>query len=412
MSEPSVTGGQVPASLLEADLAPLWQLVATRLEQRGEDWRGSARRPRLSSRGVQLLGSLLGRRPGSMIDLGELEAALVARGAGDDLAGALERLGHPVSTEPARRRAERARAAAAKRAARDVAEGWPEAWATDWVDEIVAAGVLRRLEPDEAAALVHDVRRVLDELNALATGDPISRTDLAATVLGSSHALDTGSRREVAVTRALARRHGSGDARALWESAGAHTDLVSAPALCWALPVLSHSPVSSMATSATDAGLPLHLSQMALRAHPVQVRRATRILVVENPRVVEAAAQRRTPLPLVCTNGNPSHTVTLLIDQLLACSAELHYHGDFDAAGLAIAQRMQARGVVPWRMTAEDYLAAVQAAERQGVELPLDERAAPDTPWDPRLSECFEQRRLVVHQERLLDELLDPLSPT
>jgi len=128
--------------------------------------------------------------------------------------------------------------------------------------------------------------------------------------------------------------------------------------------------------------------------------------VVENPRVVEAAAQSRSPAAVVAANGNPSGAVRLLIRQLDAGGAHLRYHGDFDAAGLAICGRMHAIGCTPWRMTSGDYLAALDAADAEGVDLPTDEEPVPPTPWEPALQRVFDDHRRIVHEERLLPGLL------
>lgn len=134
--------------------------------------------------------------------------------------------------------------------------------------------------------------------------------------------------------------------------------------------------------------------------------RGSRILVVENPRIVEAAAQRHASTPVISTNGNPSSTVLLLLSQLLASGAELRYHGDFDAAGLAICARVMALGLIPWRMSAADYLEAVASADAEGAVLPRDTRAPGPTPWEPSLQSIFAQNRRIVHQERLLSALI------
>ena len=68
---------------------------------------------------------------------------------------------------------------------------------------------------------------------------------------------------------------------------------------------------------------------------------------------------------------------------------------------------MHALGMMPWRMDATDYLAAIEAAESSGVALPTDTTGPPVTPWDPVLKSVFAERRLVVHEERLLEQLLD-----
>jgi hypothetical protein len=59
-------------------------------------------------------------------------------------------------------------------------------------------------------------------------------------------------------------------------------------------------------------------------------------------------------------------------------------------------------------MTADDYRQAIQAADADAVTLPRHDGSAPPTPWDPGLRVAFQQRRSVVHEERLLDELLAP----
>ena len=126
------------------------------------------------------------------------------------------------------------------------------------------------------------------------------------------------------------------------------------------------------------------------------------MLIVENPRVLEHAAQRGATTPMICANGNPSTTVSLLIDGLLAAGATLRYHGDFDVAGLAMCARMHARGVEPWRMSVADYRAALDEADRQGVALPVDRAPCEPTPWEPELEGVFDELRRIVHEERLL----------
>ena len=108
----------------------------------------------------------------------------------------------------------------------------------------------------------------------------------------------------------------------------------------------------------------------------------------------------------MCANGNPSATVQLLARQLVAGGVEVRYHGDFDAAGIAMCARMQAVGAMPWRMTAVDYADALAAADAQAVELPVDKHDAPPTPWDPELAVAFNRDRRIVHEERLLGALV------
>jgi uncharacterized protein (TIGR02679 family) len=314
-------------------------------------------------------------------------------------------LGHPVSAEPARRRAERAERKQVRRATRVIVSAWPEPWAARWIDEVIRAGILRRFSCERAEELLQNVRAVLDYLER-DQSDPISRVDLAAQVLGSAHALDNGTRIEAAVTRALAFKLGPADHRDLWSRAGVHLDLTSAPALTWRLPLIDDCGIAPVATAALNAGIPLPLTRLALELHPARVTRGSRIWVVENPRVVEAAVQMRASISVVTTNGQPSSTVLLLLNQLLNAGAELRYHGDFDAAGLAICERLRRLGLVPWRMSAADYRAALSAADTQGALLPKDPDAPGPTPWDPALQREFDLERRIVHEERFLPGLL------
>lgn len=400
----------VPASLRSGELDVLWERVRERLETSGLDNRGRLRVPDLSSRGRLALQSLIDRRPRAMVDLGVLEAALVRLGVGEDLPIALDALGYPVSGEPAARRAERAERRRAHAAARAACNSWPEPWTLEWIDDVIRAGVLRAFDEDQARHLVAQVRQVLDRLEQ-GPAFRTSRVDLAAKVLGSSHALDTGTRLEAAVTRALRFELGDEDTRNLWEQAGVHLDLTSAPALTWALPLVSECDLTTLALAATARGIPLHLSRFALERHPADVVPGTPLLVVENPRIVEAAAQAHSPTPVISTNGQPSSTVLLLLAQLREAGADLYYHGDFDTPGLAICARMATLGLTPWHMSARDYGDALVAADSEATPLPLEMVPPGSTPWDPSLRELFDRERRIVHEERLLPRLIEaPLA--
>jgi uncharacterized protein (TIGR02679 family) len=396
----------VPVSLRLRELDPLWARARARLESRGHGCRGRVPIPELSSSAKLALKALVGRPVGKTVDLAALEAGLARLGVGDDLATALATLGHNVSGEPARRRDARAERKEVWHAARGIASEWPEPWGRKWIDEVIRAGILRGFDREQARGLMRQVRAVVDHLEQDRPA-PISRVDLAARVLGSAHALDNGTRVEAAVARAIAFKLGPAARRDLWAQAGVHFDLTSVPALTWGLPLTDKCGLVHVAARALDAGIPLHLSRFALETHPADVARGSRILVVENPRIVEAAAQRQAVTPIVSTNGSPSSTVLLLLTQLLDAGAELRYHGDFDTAGLAICERMMRLGLAPWRMSTADYRAALAAADAEGAVLPRDPHAPGATPWDPTLREDFAGERRIVHQERLLPGLIE-----
>jgi uncharacterized protein (TIGR02679 family) len=121
--------------------------------------------------------------------------------------------------------------------------------------------------------------------------------------------------------------------------------------------------------------------------------------------VVQAAAERELPGPLVCLLGNPSAAGTLLLDRVLAAGARVRYHGDFDWPGLAIAGRVLARGATPWRLSAADYRAALP----DGVGVPLTGSEVA-TPWDPSLQLALRESGRGVHEEAVLDSLLADLA--
>lgn len=392
----------VPASLVDPELGQVWEAVRSRLERTGLDNRGRMRLPALSPRSRHVLESVAGRRLAATIPLDALESGLIRLGVGSDLPDALTALGAPVSLTPGLRRAARAEAAAGRRHARSLVAEWPDEWATEWLEGVIRAGALAGMGPDEASEFVTTVQRLLEKLPA--TGEPsVSRVDLAARVAGSAHALDEGTRLAAAFGRALRHLHPDTADRDVWEQAGVQADLVSGAALTWGLAARPGTALASLLAGAAELGVPLHLSQFMLRRHPLQPVPETDVLVVENPRVVEAAAQRRHPGAVIAGNGHPSGTVRLLLDQLVAGGATLRYHGDFDPTGLAICERMHTNGLQPFRMGSADYLAAVESAE---ASLPLADGPAGPTPWDPDLRAEFNRHRRIVHEELLLDQIL------
>ena len=362
--------------------------------------------PDLHSDGALALQSLLGGRLSKRLDLSAVEDALSALGVSESLDEALTLLGHPPSREAASRRAGRTRSVEARTALRDCVASWPEPWAGTWCDDLIRAGRLGGLDREEVARLGSNVRRLLDQLD-LIEPPGASRTELAAGLFGSSHALDPGTRLTSFAERALRHRVEQPlEGRELWEAAGVLFDRVSVPVLTWSIPAQGDSPLDNLIRAAASGSLPLHISPLAMQRHPVVVPRGTHVLVVENPRLVEAAAERGLPYCVLATNGNPTTAVTTLLDQLRSADATLAYHGDFDAAGIGICGRMHDSGCRPWMMDASDYRQAVRSAERNGVRLDGDTRDCGATPWDPALKVAFNDARLMVHEEFVLDDVL------
>ena len=97
--------------------------------------------------------------------------------------------------------------------------------------------------------------------------------------------------------------------------------------------------------------------------------------------------------------------VDKVLRHLAQSSIELRYHGDFDWPGVAIANRAIERyGVVPWRMTVDDYS---RAARADGLRLG---DAAVEPVWDSELGAAMRTRDRAVHEESVLIELVDSLA--
>lgn len=389
--------------------------------------------PSLSPDAGLRLQSLLGRTPTRRLDLDLLERSLTAIGVGEDLDSSLTSLGSPPGVSARNRRATSERREATFRAVRAEVARWIDhgvgEWADRWVDGLARSGQLAGVDDVTARAVAADVGRLIAALEpgesdarlSDSTMSPSSRVeadrpstarnDLAARLFGSSHALDDGELLERWARRALALAFDvdpSLDGRALWAAVGVDTDLVSAPVLTWNLGLDPDTSLGAICAAATRGRVPVHLTLMALREHDVVPISVSPVLVVENPRLVEAAAQRSLTSPVIATNGNPSTAVTTLIDSLLAREVEVRVHADWDIAGIGICRRLVERGCTPWKMDADDYDAAVAAARQSPGASPsaTGPGECGPTPWDPGLEARFATERIVVHEELLIDDLL------
>jgi uncharacterized protein (TIGR02679 family) len=385
----------VPPVLLEPDFLPLWQQIAATLDRRGLDDRGWVPLPDALAPGVRArLRELVPGRSTRRLELAQLDRALGRLGT--DLPALLTAAGCPPTGRREARDADRDRRSRrdeALTAAATEALGL-EPWVVAWV------GVVRAGLPDDGAAraAVDTVARVLA---AAAEPGLRSRAEVAARVLGDAHALDRGEPARRLVGSALAARagRGHGDDADLWADAGLPGDLVATPVPTWSLPLLGDG-AAAVVRAATAAGLPSCLPTLALRDLTVDVPRGTVVVSVENPRLLEAAVQRALPIPMLCTLGNPTTAPLTLIRALLAAGAEVRHHGDLDPAGVGITARLAQLGVVPWRMTAADYRAAVTP------DLRPFEGPVPPTPWDPELQDVMTDYGRAVDEERVMDELL------
>ncbi|MGH3568573.1 MAG: TIGR02679 family protein [Pseudonocardia sp.] len=400
-----------PAWLTDPALARVWAVLRERLEARGLRTAGRIVVTGLSREERHAVSALAGRPVMTSrltLDLADLDAALAQRSGIGGLRAVVETItGAALRDRPGLRAERIADREAPYVVARELVETDPvlagASWRDEWLDGVRRAGVLARTA-DPTSAVRHAVAVLHRLLSAEASA---SRTELAAATAGGAHGLDDGSAVAVLVLRALAAQAGepvpmsTAARRELWERFGVRVDAVSTTCLTLGLRGTDQGSVTARLALAADAGDPVHLTPWDVRRCVLAVPRT--VLVCENPRVLEAAAERYGGrLPVVCTSGQPALVV---LDVLRALAdAERRYHGDFDWPGVAIANRLIAEvGVVPWRMGAGDYLAALGP-----VRLPLS-GAPVDPVWDAELGAAMRHHGVAVHEEAVLEKLLTAL---
>lgn len=363
--------------------------------------------------------SLTGRRPGASrsisIEVADLLAVVRHAGIADDLPTLVEAVSGPVDDLVARADRERTgwqEVTAAVRAAAAEIDGHLLAW----VDDLESSGLLRRFapSPELGRALAGDALQVLAAL----PGGGRPRAELAASVLGDSHALDDGRPVATLVLRGIEawtdlprRDRSASERRALWARVGVLTDELSAPALALNLPAGGDGLLARILRVHADAGEPARITLRQLVRHPVDWGPLTDrvVSVCENPTVVAAAAMRlgRACSPLVCTDGQPSGAVQTLLAQLVEAGVGLRFHVDHDVGGLRIGNLLVDRfAAVPWRMGAADYAGAAMSASG-GRTLEGD---PPDASWDDDLRRRMRQLGRAVHEEQVLEALLQDLG--
>lgn len=399
----------LPAWLRDPALAPTWARLRARLERDGLVAVGRLRLHPTSRDERHALGDLLGRivvGDRVTVDLAGLDERLRQRSGCGGLLDVLTLLDGPLRDRPA----ERIRLTAHRTEPLELARSSVQLpWADRWVDELRRTGLLTR-----AADPVLVVRQAVAALEAVLADDAPtgrSRVELAAQVFGDAHALDEDRLVHRVLLRALAAAADvdlpeSAEQRwSLWESYGVSPDLLSATCLTLGLQVEGDDPVSGRVTAATESGSPLHLTRWDLRRWTGRLR-ASDVVVCENPRVLEAVAElhggRRA---VVCTSGQPNTVVTGVLRLLAAAGCTLRSHGDFDWAGLVIANRLVAElDAVPWLMSTADYEAHARADAPPLVGAPVE------AGWDPDLAASMRAFGRSLHEESVLPVLLDRLD--
>ena len=395
-----------------SELQRLVQRLRTRLE-RGKTLQGTLALPDATAAERDAINRLLGRAPtrGSMvaISLDRLDEKLRLAGISPTLRDAVEELTGPVIDRRAEREAienewENIFGSASKRVS-----GRPEL--ESWLDQLHATGSLRRHGFPLAETLLS---KALDVLASLPARD-VTLAELAASVVGDAHALDPDTSLGSIVIRAAAalgkceRWDDAQSRREAWASVGVICDELSAPVLVLNLRASDDRPTSRVLRTYADVGEPTFLTiRQLLRAPPEFTCESVGPIayVCENPSVVATVANRlgAQSLPLICIEGQPRTATGLLLIKLQAAGIRLAYHGDFDWPGIQIANTILARHKAePWRMSAADYrTAATRFLSLSGTPIVAT--------WDDQLTPVMQSIGRGVHEEQVVDTLIDDLA--
>jgi len=388
--------------------------MADRLERNGLQARGRITVTGLERDERHALGGMLGRVLASdtcRIDLSSLDERLRAR-SGEGLVRASERvLGRALVDRPAQRQARGDQREAPFAEARSWLEEHPDQlqeWTEVWLATLRRDGLLMR-DPDPSGLIVQALS-VLETCLEDPSRPSLARTELAAADAHDAHALDDDRRLSQLVLRALALRvdrptpASASERREVWESVGVTTDSVSSTCLTRGLGVLDGWAGAQRYRLAADSGDPIHVTWWDLR-RGLQVAPGQEVFVCENPRVLEAIAERALDgITVVCTSGRSTLVVLEVLRRLSGSGARIRYHGDFDWPGIAMTNQLIAMfEVQPWSMSADDYLDSPARLPLVGSEV------APA--WDADLGAVMRRRGLAVHEEAVLGGLLDSLWP-
>ncbi|MPZ80535.1 MAG: TIGR02679 family protein [Actinophytocola sp.] len=338
------------------------------------------------------------------VDLVELDDAL-HDACGRGLLAVLAERDGPVRDRAAERADEAEARESALAQARRLCRHRAEPWFTMWLDAVGSDGTATRLVRRGEADVLGWAARVLDRLPA--TNLPLPA--LAEWATGNTKAL-TGTPLSAVVLRALAIRDGAAapanraEARARWESAGVIVDDLASQVLVLNLRAREDHIVANWLGDAAGFGVPFRLTLHQLNIDPLTPV-ARDIYVCENPAVLRAAAGElgANSATLVCTEGQPSAACHAL---LARATGTIHWRGDFDWTGLRTTATAIARHTArPWRMTTQEYLAALETGDSETLKGP-----PATSPWEPRLAEALTEHRRAIMEERLIPQLLNDLT--
>ena len=379
-------------------LGPVWDELVRRM--------GASERPirritvtGLDDRGRRTLASLLGLRRvpeqwALTLDVAQISAALGLQEEAQ-LRRLVERLRGPIGNRAAARAASsEARAALWAQAFTRLGMRIPKTLA-----RIRAAGVPGG-DVDAHTRVLEVLANSLDRL-PLAPSVPLPM--LAWQVSGDPHALDGNTTCgrylqlaavELAGSALIGRELDGITIRRALQDLGVIADRLSVTTITYGLRAEPDSPVGRVLEAGAAANTPVNLSGALLDSRTPTFLQG-KWLCIENPSIVEAAMLAGYAGPLVCTSGWPSLDTQRLLQVARTQGIELHYAGDYDPEGLAIANFMASRYGVSVAMTTSLYLAAdLGRAPAWG-----DVDEVPSTPWDAKLADVIRDKRRIVYQE-------------
>jgi uncharacterized protein (TIGR02679 family) len=186
-------------------------------------------------------------------------------------------------------------------------------------------------------------------------------------------------------------------------------DLLSSDVLCIGLRAAGEGPVAR-GLGIMD-GRHVRLTYAHLSSERLRFPRALIVHTCENPVLVARAEQLPSPPPLICTGGQRTTAVALLLDLLIDAGAEIRHHGDFDAGGLAISALLARKhGAKPWRYDANEYTRAAARFPDRAPTLSSQRLAGLNCEPYGHLAEVMRERLVAVYEEDVLDELIEDLS--
>jgi uncharacterized protein (TIGR02679 family) len=401
----------------DPDLTWLVERIRARLE-RGEALEGVVTRTGVTFAERRAVALLLGRPAGRgeslTVRLSDVARALIDAGISPDLRTAVEALTAQIEDRSRLRVAElaaRARALQTAACGRHASEPWYRTW----LDDLERDGTVTRLVRRDQIQLLDAAVHVLESVRDVSADSPtyVPLPVFAEATTGDTKAL-SGTPLATLVLRALALRVGAErpvtaeDRRRLWEGAGVVAGDLSSQVLVVNLRVRPVSPagptlLSHWLNGAAEQAIPFRITLQQLVALPV-VPLCTTLFVCENPAVLRAAAEPL-PVPLVCTEGQPSIACDRLLRSAAAVGTRILWRNDFDWDGVRMTAAALTRyAAEPWRMGVDDYCAALEGGDSE----PLKGVAAIAS-WDAALSAAMAQEGRAIMEERLIPRLLEDL---